>query len=240
MADSPTDSGDARDAQALVDLAAIVLGDRSRDAVLDRATRIAKRAIRGADDVSVTMYSEDAPVTVASSGALAQAVDERQYEVGAGPCLDASRTGQVVLVDDLETETRWPEYAPRALEAGVRSSLSIPLLVDTKPIGALNAYSRAPSGFAEDGVRQLAEDLAAYAGIVLNNAELYFTAAARADQLEEAMRSRAVIEQAKGILMAARRCGADEAFDVLVRLSQQSHRKLRDVAAALVAEATGP
>ena len=74
---------------------------------------------------------------------------------------------------------------------------------------------------------------------MLNNAGLYFTATTRADQLAEALRSRAVIDQAKGILMGARRCTAEEAFDILVRLSQQSQRKLRDVAQALVAETTG-
>ena len=76
--------------------------------------------------------------------------------------------------------------------------------------------------------------MAAYAGIVLNNVGLYFSATSRADQMAEAMRSRAVIEQAKGILMGQRQCNSDEAFSILVRLSQQSHRKLRDVAMALV------
>ena len=72
---------------------------------------------------------------------------------------------------------------------------------------------------------------------MLNNAGLYFTAATHAEQMAEAMRSRAVIEQAKGILMGGRRCSADEAFEILARLSQDSHRKLRDVAAALVEDA---
>jgi GAF domain-containing protein len=226
-------------AQALRDLAGIVLGDSSLSAVLDRATRIAKRAIPGADEVSVTMYRDGTPVTVASSGPLAEAVDERQYDVGDGPCLEASRTGQVVLVNDLTAESRWPEYSPRAVAAGVRSSLSVPLRVDGRSIGAFNAYARTIKGFDSEQVRRLAEDLAAYAGIVLNNAEQYFTATIRADQLVEAMNSRAVIEQAKGIVMATRHCGVEEAFDVLVRLSQQSHRKLRDIATAIVAEASG-
>ena len=74
---------------------------------------------------------------------------------------------------------------------------------------------------------------------MLNNAGLYFTATTRADQLAESPRSRAVIDQAKGILMGTRRCTAEEAFDILVRLSQQSQRKLRDVANALVEQTTG-
>jgi GAF domain-containing protein len=235
MGDAPG-TGPLDEARALRDLASIVLGDNSFEAVLDRATHVAKRAIAGADEVSVTMHRGGTPVTVASSGALAEAVDERQYAVDAGPCLDAARTGRMLVVSDFATEDRWPEYVPKAREAGVGSSLSVPLLLDDRPIGAFNAYARAARAFDNPKAHRLAEDLAAYAGIVLNNAELYFTATSRADQLAMAMQSRAVIEQAKGILMAGRRCGADEAFDILVRLSQQSHRKLRDVAAALVRE----
>jgi GAF domain-containing protein len=232
---SPTDERDQPDAaEALRDLASIVLGDNSFEAVLERATHVAKRAIAGADEVSVTMNGGGSPTTVASSGPLAEAVDERQYEFDHGPCLEAVRTGHVVLVSDLTVDERWPEYGPAALEAGVRSSLSVPLLVDGRSVGAFNGYSRSPRAFDDEAVQRVVKDLAAYAGIVLNNAGLYFTATSRADQLAEAMKSRAVIEQAKGILMAQRRCSAEEAFDIPVRLSQQSHRKLRDVADALV------
>lgn len=223
--------------QALRDLSGIVLGDHSFQAVLQRASEIAKRAITGADEVSVTMKNGQ-PTTVASSGALATEVDESQYETDSGPCLQAISEGEVVLVADMASETRWPAYLPRARAAGVGSSLSIPLPVDGAFVGAFNAYSRTASAFDGHAVK-LGEDLAAYAAIVLNNAGLYFTATTRADQLAAALRSRAVIDQAKGILMGARRCSADEAFDILVRLSQQSQRKLRDVAQALVDETTG-
>ena len=224
--------------QALRDLSGIVLGDHSFQAVLQRASEIAKRAIPGADEVSVTM-KDGRPTTVASSGPLATEVDESQYEVGTGPCLQAVDQGEVVLVTDLATETRWPQYLPRAIAAGVGSSLSIPLPVDGVHVGAFNAYSRTADAFDREAVK-LGEDLAAYAAIVLNNAGLYFTATTRADHLARALMSRAVIDQAKGILMGARRCSAEEAFDILVRLSQQSQRKLRDVAQALVDQTTGP
>ena len=232
----PAEPGDdtLRAEQALRDLATIVLGDSSFEAVLQRATEVTKRAIPGAAEVSVTMRQAGHEVTVAASGPLAVAADERQYETRTGPCLDACETGEVFVVSDLSTDARWPEYAARVGPSGIRSSLSVPLLVDGISVGALNSYSLEPGAFDSDQVQRLVQDLAAYAGIVLNNAGLYFNAASRAEQMAEAMRSRAVIEQAKGILMATRGCSADEAFDLLVRLSQQSHRKLRDVAVALV------
>ena len=218
--------------QALRDLSGIVLGDHCLQAVLQRASEIAQRAIRGADEVSVTM-KDGQPATVASSGPLATEVDESQYAVDSGPCLQAIAEGEVVLVLDLATETRWPQYTARAIATGVGSSLSIPLPVDGAYVGALNVYSRTANAFDKTAVK-VGQDLAAYAAIVLNNAGLYFTATTRADQLAQALQSRAVIDQAKGILMGARRCTADEAFQILVRLSQQSQRKLRDVAQALV------
>jgi GAF domain-containing protein len=109
--------------------------------------------------------------------------------------------------------------------------------VNEEYVGGMNIYSRRPATFDDAAVRT-AQDLSAYAGIVLNNANLYFNASSRAEHMQAAMASRATIEQAKGILMGGRRCDENEAFDILVRLSQQSGRKLRDVAAALVQQAT--
>ena len=151
------------------------------------------------------------PRTVASTGSMAEQADDAQYDAGHGPCLDALRHGRTVVVRDQTIETRWPDYSPRAVEAGVRSSVSVPLPVDEENVGGLNVYGRQIDGFDEQAV-EIAERLASHAGIILNNAGLYFTASARADQLTEAMQSRAIIEQAKGILMGTRRCTADEAF----------------------------
>jgi transcriptional regulator with GAF, ATPase, and Fis domain len=222
--------------RALRELAGIVLGDSSFDAILDRAVVIAKRSIDGADSVSVTVQRTDGPTTMASTGELAAMLDERQYELGHGPCLEAAADGHPVVVSDFSTEQRWPGYAPQVVAAGVRSSLSVPLTVDGQSIGAFNAYARAARTFDDDRLRQAAQEIAAYAGIVLNNADRFFLAADRVDQMMAVVQSRAVIEQAKGILMASRRCSAEEAFEILVRISQHSHRKLRDVASALVVE----
>lgn len=214
------------------ELAGIVLAELSFVGVLQRATHVVKRAIPGAAEVSVTMQNGQ-PTTVAASGQLAVDVDESQYDAGYGPCLDAIRLAQTVVVKDQTAEVRWPEYSPRAVEAGIGSSVSVPLALDGPPIGAFNIYGRAPHAFSDEAVKA-AEDLAVFASAVLSNAGLYFTASARAEQMTEAMRSRAVIEQAKGILMGSRHCDADEAFALLVELSQKTHRKLHVVAQALV------
>jgi GAF domain-containing protein len=169
-----------------LELARIVLEGLSYGDVLARATTVAKRAVPGADEVSVTIEN-GSPVTVASTGQLAIDVDETQYEAGYGPCLEAMGSGRTILVDDLEVESRWPDYAPKALGAGVRSSVSVPLPVDAKHVGGFNMYGLTAHAFDADAIL-LVEEIASYAGIVLNNAHLYVSAADRAEQMTAAMR----------------------------------------------------
>jgi GAF domain-containing protein len=225
--------------EAIQELSSTVLGSSTSIAdVLDHAVRVAQRTIPGAVEVSITMQNGH-PTTVAASGKLAVIVDEQQYDTGQGPCLQALRQGEPISVDDQTTDSRWPEYSARAVACGVGSSFSLPLVAGGETIGAFNSYALTPHAF-DEGAKATAENLAAYAGVVLNNAALYFDASSRAGQLEQAMRSRAVIEQAKGILMGSRHCDADEAFTILVKLSQDSHRKLHDVACAVVDESIKP
>ena len=99
---------------------------------------------------------------------------------------------------------------------------------------ALNIYGRRPAAFDDDAV-MLAQTFAGYAAVALANAYAYHNTADLARHLQAAMDSRAVIEQAKGIIMAEQRCGPDEAFAFLTAVSQNTNRKVRDVAAALVA-----
>jgi GAF domain-containing protein len=177
------------------------------------------------------------PHTAAFTGDLALACDERQYERGHGPCLDAAATTATLLIDDMGQETRWPGYTAGAMDAGVHSSLSIGLPVHQSVTGALNIYATKPDAFDDDAI-VLAQTFAGYAAVALANAHLYEAQATLAQHMQAAMESRAVIEQAKGIIMADRRCGPDEAFQILTELSQDTNRKLRDVATALVATRT--
>lgn len=109
----------------------------------------------------------------------------------------------------------------------------MPLVVAHEGIGALNFYSRTPGNF-DDGDEQLAGAFAAQAAIVLANTQAYWDARQLNEQLTQAMASRATIEQAKGVVMAGRRCGEDEAFEILVRASQRENRKLREIAEQIV------
>src|SRR4051794_15823728 len=235
MPDSQPQPPQISAADAIANLAQFVLGSRTLDDVLETVVDVAKCALPGPPDVSITLV-DGQPLTMAASGQLAVDVDERQYEVGYGPCLDAVRLGEMVIITDLTRETRWPRYVPRALEAGVAASVSLPLPIENRHIGAMNIYTRQTNILGDDAIRT-ASTIAGFAAVALANADRYQKTARLADQLEEALQSRATIDQAKGILIGQHHCTADEAFDMLVTLSQNSNRKLRDVAAALVEHA---
>jgi AmiR/NasT family two-component response regulator len=115
--------------------------------------------------------------------------------------------------------------------------LSVPVELPEPVSAGLNMYSDRKDGFPQHDV-ELARTLAAYAAVALTNVHLYDSQKRVAEHLQKALESRGVIDQAKGIVMGERRCSADDAFTVLVQLSQTSNRKLRDVAQALVDSAT--
>ncbi|HEV2891899.1 MAG TPA: GAF and ANTAR domain-containing protein [Frankiaceae bacterium] len=217
---------------AFAELGGIVFAEHSLEAVMERIAALAKATIPGADEVSVTLV-QGKPVTAAATGDLALDVDQAQYAAGAGPCLDAAEAATTVLIPDMATEDRWPEVTPLARDRGAQSSLSIGLPVQQRVYGALNIYSRSPHAFDADAVGA-AESFARYAAVAVANATLYQATAALAEQMKEAMSSRAVIDQAKGILMATHGCDSDKAFSLLVTASQRHNRKLREIAQAMV------
>jgi len=215
------------------ELAQIVLSESSLAQVLSQVAELAVRTVPGVLSASVTLLTTARPATVACAGELAHLLDEAQYAHGRGPCMDAATGGEVMEVTDARTETRWPDYVRLALAQGCLSSLSVPLPTHEDSLAALNLYAMEAGTFSDDD-RLAARAFAAYAAVAVTNAQSYDTTKRLAEQLGDAMLSRAVIDQAKGILISQRGVSASEAFDVLVHLSQTSNRKLREVALELV------
>ncbi|MET7704905.1 GAF and ANTAR domain-containing protein [Micromonospora sp. NPDC005413] len=223
-------------AAALAELGRVRLDEISLDDMLLRIAELASRSVPGTREVSVILVRRQAGWTAAFTGNLARELDERQYEQHRGPCLDASASGDTISVPDMAAEQRWPAWAARARAAGVGSSLSIGLPIQGSVVSALNVYGDSAHAFNPSSIAS-AEGFAAYAAVALANAHLYDNAATLAEQMQEAMRNRAVIEQAKGIIMGDRRCSPEEAFALLSKISQDTNRKVREVAEALVAQA---
>lgn len=222
----------------IVGLAGAVLGQDDLAGIQREVCLIAVRAVPGCDGASLTSFDSGKPSAVAADDLWAQELDELQYEEREGPCLDATRTGNVFRLRDLRDEPRWPFYAPRALEHGALSMVSLPMSAESHILGALNLYSRQADSFPAETV-SLGELLAAQAGMATQVAASFFRHRDLGEQMRQAMQSRAVIEQAKGVLMATRGCDEEQAFALLVEQSQHSNRRLRDVAQSVVDETSG-
>lgn len=199
------------------------------EVVIGEVARHGAEAV-GSELAGFTWRAGRACSTIGATDAVVLEIDEVQYRHVDGPCLAAATDGSVRRVDDTAERPSWPAFCDAAHRRGVRSSLSVPVLVGGRPSGALNFYGRRPHQF-DDEVVDLASLFAAQAAVVAALED----AARTADQLKAAIESRSTIEQAKGVIMAATGCDADAAFRLLRDQSQNENRKLRDVAAELVA-----
>jgi len=219
--------------QTLSQFAATLVKDFSVSDVLhDLAERAT--AVVGADSAGVCLQHD-------SHLRFATALDERcsrlervQENEQAGPCVDALQAGKVVAVADLGAATTgWGAYGIAAREAGIAAIAGIPMRLDGQKIGTLNLYSNTPREWSEedlDAARVLADIASSY---VINSSKL---AQQRrlSEQLREALDSRVVIEQAKGVLAAERRISMDDAFELLRRHARNYRTSLRSVAEAVV------
>ena len=232
MSDPPPPRGTD---EALARLGRLSVRELSMDGLLQTVADLAVSVLPGEPEASVTLLVKDRPTTVVTTGELATALDERQFEHGHGPCLQASRSGQAVYVADTRADARWPDYLPHAVQRGCLSSFSIPLAVDEdeQVSGALNVYARTADAF-DDDTRAAAARFGPYASVAAGNLYAYRSARDMADNLQRALESRAVIDQAKGVLMERYKLTADRAFQLLARASMDSNHKVRDVAEHLV------
>jgi GAF domain-containing protein len=228
-------------ARALQALSQFVISKSSMGDTLLRVSEATLDALPAAEMAGISMLDDKGrAATSIFTDPQTPEIDAAQYESGRGPCLDSWRTGTVVRLDDMTGAAEaYPEFARVAEQHGVQSSLSLPLVAGEESVGALNLYARVPKGFNEDD-EATGKILASAAAIVLANASAYWQAAQLSEQLTQAMQSRAVIEQAKGILMArSPHLDAEEAFDVLRKASQRENVKLRDIAQRIVERRPG-
>ena len=163
---------------------------------------------------------------VAATGPVPQQLDALQQQAGSGPCLTAARSQEVIRLEDVRNDHRWPPFAMQATAAGVGSMLCLPLHVDKSTFGTLSLYADTPRAF-KDVTESVARVLAVLAAITLAESR------GKAN-LQRALESRDLIGQAKGIIMQAHRLTAEEAFALLVRRSQETNTKLVEVAEAVV------
>jgi hypothetical protein len=218
---------------AVAELAGLVFAGQTPDAALHQAVRVVAAALTGVEEVSLVLLAERGTPHVAFAGALAAALDDRQYGVGHGPALDAATTRRTVEVRTWDPPARYEDFAVAARQHGIVRTRSTGLGRAGAPVGALTLYRTSDEPFPEPVVALLAGPLTA----VLANLAAYHQARHQADHLELAMRSRATIEQAVGVIVAAEGCCPETAWQLLVRLSQRSNTKVHRVAQLVVQQA---
>ena len=219
-------------ASALADLTEVLAREEDLPSVLQRTIDQVVRAVPHADMASVTVLRDhrSEAETVASSSEHVLGIDAAQYAAGEGPCLEAAHTGQLVRVSVERARERWPTFACNAHVAQVASYLSAPLLIDEQFAGSLNLYSERGHGFGDLDEALLRLYVTA-ATAAIANARRYAEARVLAGHLTRALDSRAVIDQARGVLMARHGISAEQALDQLSRASQNTNTKLREIAA---------
>ena len=203
------------------------------DVMLAEIIAAAVAMVPGVDEGSISVVTGRRNIgSQAPSGDLPMQVDALQEETQQGPCLDAAYKQLTVRVTDMASETRWPEFARRASEAGAASMLSLQLYVEGDNLGALNLYSRTPNAF-DDESEQVGLLFASHAAVA-------YAGVRKEAQLARAVDNRDLIGQAKGILIERYKISPERAFLVLTRASQNSNRKLHDIATELVRHGTAP
>jgi GAF domain-containing protein len=219
-------------------LAALATGEESYLATLQAIVDLVPAGVEGCHMAGITLLDRSGPTTAVATTSIAATVDAIQYTVNAGPCLDAYRRQVFNRVDDTETEERWPEFCRGALQAGVRSILSYPLIISGDGLGAMNVYGDSASSFTARSERAGAA-FATHAAVTLANARAFWRADEVRRNLELALESRGVIDQAKGMLMARQGISADAAFDILRRASQRANRKISEMAKDVIDHGLG-
>lgn len=216
-------------------LLALLLEDVPFGELLEQVLELTSRAVPSLDGVAVTVQRHGGSTdTATASSTEARHLDEVQRELGAGPCVDSMDQGVEHTVEDLRTDERWDGALREAADrTGLVAVLAVPLRAGDATIGALNAFSRTPAGIDAEAASMI-RAIAAPVAATLANARAYRQVEQLGEQLREALASRAVIEQAKGILMVRAGIDEDAAFALLRRTSQHQNRKLRDVAASVV------
>jgi GAF domain-containing protein len=225
-------------ATGVTELHDVLLSTQSIEDFVQELAVQAAQLIADSLSCGITLRRGSQNETVACSDELAGRVNGLQYKLGEGPCLTALADGVPVHSEDLAADARWPRFAPEAAAAGIRSALSLPLIAQDQVIGALNLYARGDAAFGPVET-QTAEKFAENAAGALALGQRLVSYAALTDQLRESLGSRAVIDQAVGVIMGQEHWTQRQAFEALRTASQNRNVKLRALAGEVVVSASG-
>jgi len=224
--------------EVMTRLAGLLFSEETLQSMLDVTSQLARATFPDAAGAGVTLIRNGRKFTAAYTDEVVEHADALQYQLDEGPCLAAWRDNTIVRMDDMQTEDRWPRWTAAAAVLEIRSSVSAPLRVRGEALGACKVYSRIPGSF-DASHEELLSMFGESAAIVLANMEGFVQAQEASEQLKEALVSRDVIGQAKGILMEREGIDDEAAFAMLRQASQTRNVKLRNIARSIVETTRG-
>jgi GAF domain-containing protein len=199
----------------------------------------ATRQLFSASGAGFMMLDEGSALSaVAATDASGRLLEERQEEVGHGPCVDSVTLDQIVSTGDLATDDRWPELLPELPEAGVRAVLGVPIRTHGVPVGSLNVYRSEPHQWDDTEADALESYGTVLEGLLRTALESH-QREQLVQQLQHALDNRIPIERAIGVIMARESVDPVTAFDRLRRRARSAERRVSDVAAELLESVTG-
>jgi GAF domain-containing protein len=220
---------------AFARMSGLLLTEQTVDTALNTITSLAADTIAGSAGSGVSLLDAGSQrTTSAATDPMVERLDTLQYQLDEGPCLSAWRDQAVIRSGPLDTERRWPSWSRRAYELGMRSVLSAPLINGERAMGAIKVYSTLADAYG-DREEDLLHRFATQAAIFVSNVQTVQAAEHLSQSLKDTLRFRDLLATARGVLMARRGVGVEDANRQLITESYRSRRLIRDVAERIVA-----
>jgi GAF domain-containing protein len=223
--------------EALERFSRLALREQPMPDLLEQLVELTASVMPAGSETAVSLDVEGALIGTAT-GARARRLDAAQFADGGGPGVHAARTGVIIEVSDTRTEQRWPEHGRRAVDAGVLSTLSIPVSVDASAVGALTVFAPEANAF-DDALRWTARRVTPHARSAVAGVLDRDRARAMADELEDELEARAIIARARALLVERHQVTPERAYELMARMSARSRLGLREVAAGVIRQCGG-
>lgn len=214
-------------------MSGLLLSEETVETALGLLSSLAQETVPGSSGAGVSVITGGRRTSSGSTDERVKRADALQYELDEGPFLAAAATRELVRVDDLATDPRWPRWAELALPLGLRAVMSAPLVAGPVPLGAIKVYAEQPGTF-DPRAEQLLTLFAAQAAVLVANVQSYERAKRLSEGMREAIRGRDAANVAKGLLMARSNLDEEMALALLLRRAEQEQSSVTEAARALV------
>ncbi|MGY1634689.1 GAF domain-containing protein [Geodermatophilus sp. SYSU D01186] len=217
-------------------MSGLLLSEETVASALALVSSLALDTVPGAAGAGVSVIDERGRRSSGSTDTRVERADALQYELDEGPCLAATAARQLVRMDDVATDRRWPRWSAAAVRLGLRAAMSAPLVVGDTALGALKVYAEVPGTFDVQS-EQLLWRFSAQAAILVANVQTHERARRLSEGLRAAIGTRDTVSMAKGVLMARHGVTEEVAFGMLLARSGEESGNLPEVARTVVGSA---